>query len=841
VSAAVAAAVLVLGAALLDARRRSAGMHSLAVAALGAGIVAVRLAAGMVASGGTTGPGTVPLPQEAGTWRAAVAAVHTTNGQQIATLSAADPAVVCASNLPAYPRLAVGDTISWKGRFRALSASPYDQFLASQGVAARCEAMSVTITARDESLAGRLERIRESSGDALQVVLPEPEGGLAAAILIGLRDRVDKGVAADFTTAGVSHIVAISGWNISIVAATISALLGGLSRRRRSIVIVAAIVAYTSFAGASPSVVRAALMATVGLLAVESGRGSRVTVGLAWAITAMLVVDPGTVGDVGFQLSAAATAGLVTWAGPLTRRLDRLLPWLPGSIRESLGVSFAAQVATLPLALLVFGRLAPIAPAANLVAVPLVPPAMAAGAVAFAAGWLAVAGGPGWLAGLLAMPAWALLAAMIGIVHLAASVPGANATLPFPANAAAALIAALGALRLHRSLTQPPKRTAVTALPPPPRRVEHLGPRRRLAVLTAAFLVALSGCVVSAHPDGAVHIIVLDVGQGDSILLEGDRGSRILVDGGPDGSVLMHALDAFVPPWDRRLNAVVLTHPHDDHDGGLAMLMARYRVARAFESGWPAMSPAYRAWSEALQSHGVALERLRTGNQIRLDGCTLRVLWPDDGTSRSPALDPAAPDNRKTNDASIVMLGDYENHRFLLAGDAEDDVDPILLSRGLPTVDMLKVAHHGSATASSAPLLAAIRPAVAVVSVGAGNTYGHPAPSTMSRLRAAAGEILTTERSGSVEVTLDAAGVRVRLSGESRAAIGPASGSTRPVSRLLYDSIDVRSEPWRERGLAAFFRSPDLAPAPFSSGGGDSRLAGPARGIGWAIARSPPG
>jgi competence protein ComEC len=341
-------------------------------------------------------------------------------------------------------------------------------------------------------------------------------------------------------------------------------------------------------------------------------------------------------------------------------------------------------------------------------------------------------------------------------------------------------------------------------------------------------------------------VIVLDVGQGDAILLEGDRGGRILVDGGPDGSVLLNVLDRYVPAWDRRLDAIVLTHPHDDHVSGLVTVVDKYRIGRAFESGWAVSTPAYRAWLDALAAHGLRPERLRTGDTLRLDDATLHVLWPDDGTVRPSYLDPAATDNRKTNDASIVMLGEYENRRFLLTGDAEDDVDPVLLGRGLPAVDMLKVAHHGSATASSDAILAALRPAVAAVSVGAGNTYGHPAPATMARLRAHAGTVLRTDQVGTVETTLNAAGVTVssarvgfeRRPRDGRPALAAADASTRPG--LLYDSIYVSPQPSGKRGPAALARAAGLVPPSLAGRGRDGRLAGVAGGLGWALARSPP-
>jgi len=848
-----AAGAAALGVASCVARavgRRGLG-SSLAAASLGGALIAARLSIGLIVGGGTAPPESTALPPGTGPWLASVESAHETNAKQIATISLADAPVRCSALMPAYPRLIGGDTISWSGRIQALTGSDYDRFLAAQGIAASCEATNLALVRHDDSPAGRLEALRQSSGDALQRVLPEPGGGLAAAILIGLRDRVDRDVAASFTTAGVSHIVAISGWNIAIVAATVAALLRGhFSRRRRAIVTLLAIVAYTVFAGASPSVVRAAVMAGVALTAVESGRGSRVMVGLAWAVAIMVIAEPATVTDVGFQLSAAATAGLVAWATPLSAWLAARAPRLPAPLRESLGVSLSAQAATLPIALLTFGRLAVIAPAANLVAVPLVPPVMAAGAVAFVAGLLATIGAPAALTGLLAMPAALLLTTLITVVRAAAAIPGANETLPFPANVAAAAAATGLLLLLHRALsrTSRSKGRARPGQAAPGHTIDRtpktsLHRSYRWALAGAALLLVLAGSVVAARPDGSVHVIVLDVGQGDSILLEGDRGGRILIDGGPDANVLMSDLDRYVPTWDRRLDAIVLTHPHDDHVAGLVAVVERYQVGRAFEPGWTVDTPAYRAWKSALSARGLQPERLAAGEVLQLDDAVLRVLWPDDGTVRPSYLDPNASDNRKTNDASIVLLGEYEGRRFLLTGDIEEDVDPILLSRGLPGVDMLKVAHHGSATASSDVLLATLKPGLAVVSVGAKNPYGHPSGATMARLGAHSSRVFRTDQDGTVETRLDSTAVTVAA---SRTALAPgvtaisSAAVTRP-SRLLYDSADVRPEPSGERGPASIARAAGMAPPPLAGRRGNRGLAGLAGGFGWSVARSPPG
>lgn len=858
IAAAAVSVALAVAASMCRARGRGTLAGSLVAASLGASLVAARLAIGLTVGSGTGPRETAPLPGGSGTCKAAVESAHITKGLQIATIDLAGRSIKCAAQFPAFPKLIAGDVVSWFGRVQPLRDDDYDRYLASQGIAATCEATQMSLVSHDDSAVGRLEGVRQASGDALQKVLPEPEGGLAAAILIGLRDRVDRSLAAAFTMAGVSHIVAISGWNIAIVAATVAALLRSfVGRRRRAIVTLAAIVAYTVFAGASPSVVRAAFMSGVALMAVESGRGSRVMISLAWAVSIMLLLDPATVSDVGFQLSAAATAGLVVWANPLTRWLNERFPRIPGVIRETLGVSLAAQAATLPIALLTFGRLSPIAPVANLVAVPLVPPAMAAGAVAFGAGWLAVVGAPVWLTGLLAMPANLILVALVWVVQVTAAVPGASEVLPFPANVVAAAIAALLVVRMHRSLSRPATpekhrtkavvhtvKSAGTAGRP------RIGKRVRWVLAGVAFAVVVTGSVAAERPDGSIHVTVLDVGQGDSILLEGDRGGRILVDGGPDANALMSALDRYIPSWDRRLDAVVLTHPHDDHLAGLVAVVQRYRVGRAFESGRSATTPTYAAWKAALASNGLQSERLATNQTLTLDGAKLSVLWPDDASARPSGMDQNATDNRKTNDSSIVLLGEYEGRRFLLTGDVEEDVDPILLERGLGAADMLKVAHHGSGTASSDDLLAAVQPSVAVVSVGADNKYGHPNAATMSRLRAHSRSVLRTDQVGAVETTLDRTAVTVASSrGGGGASAGATTGAstaathaaTAGPSGLLYDAVDVRTRPSRQRGTSPLTRSACLAPPPLTGSRGGGCVAGLAGEIGRTIARPPPG
>ncbi|MEZ0241417.1 MAG: ComEC/Rec2 family competence protein [Chloroflexota bacterium] len=755
---------------------------------LGLGILAVAVRGLFMPAAGPA----PALPEGAGPWTAVVESVGAPReGTRPAVLAIESPDLRIAATLPWYPPVVPGDRIETTGSLRVAPEGDYAVYLRRIGAAGTLRAASVTVLPAPDGPLRWLEGLRRGAAAALERAIPEPEAGLAAGILVGLRDRVDRQLAADFTTAGVSHVVAISGWNIAIVATCLGALAGSLGRRRRSILTGAAIVAYVLFVGPSPSVVRAGVMAGFVLLARELGRPSRAAAAMGWAVCGLLLVDPGWIDDAGFRLSVLATAGLMAWG-------NRMTAWLsgpaPGRVRswlaESLGVSLAAQAATLPVILLEFGRLSLIAPAVNLVVVPLVAPAMAAGALALAAGALSMVGLPAVVATVGGLPAWAMLGSIVGAVRVGAGVPLASVTLdpPFDTVAAGVSVLAIGlghrfGHRLGgapwaflRSLLQRPGAAAghdQTRRPVgrpeagrPIARRRHSS--RAAAIALTAALVGL-GLVVAHRPDGVARVVVLDVGQGDGILIEGGRGGRMLVDGGPDPGRLLVALDERLPPWDRRIDVVVLTHPHEDHVAGLALLLARYRVGFVYEPGMVGPGPGYAAWVQALGGGSVRHGTLSTGDRLAIDDVRLTVLWPD------PGHVPERPGDGGTaiNNVSIVLLGQVGARRFLLAGDIEEGIDPVLLARGLPSVDFLKVAHHGSRTASTAAFLGAVRPRVAVVSAGAGNRYGHPAPATIERLKEVARQTFRTDLDGTVEARFDGDVLRVSASGARRAATVP--------------------------------------------------------------------
>ena len=417
----------------------------LAAAGVGAGLVAIRVLVGPAA------PIPSALPEDGGPWTAIVESVGSPrDGDQVARLRLAthDGSVLVAATLPAYPVVTAGATVEVGGRLRPPPDD--DPYGATCDAPARRAASTRAELRVIETPGLSLQTARDAAGDALRRSLPEPEAGLAAGILIGLRERVDRTLAADFATAGVSHVVAISGWNIAIVAGLVGAVLRGRHRRVVSVAVLGMVVAYVIAAGGSPSVVRAAVMAGVVLLARESGRAGRAAAALGAAAVLLLLVDPALIGDAGFRLSVLATAGLLAWANPIGAWLGGLGGGrMPRWLAESLGISLAAQAATLPDVVATFGRLSLVSPVVNLAVVPLVPVAMLGGVLALAAGGIAAVGAPAAVGTLLGLPGWLVLHVVIALVRIGAAVPFAAVTLPPEASLPVAALAAVGGPHRH--------------------------------------------------------------------------------------------------------------------------------------------------------------------------------------------------------------------------------------------------------------------------------------------------------------------------------------------------------------------------------------------------------
>lgn len=813
-------AVVACALGLIGARRSPA----LAAGLAGATLVLLRAALG----GTTLAPATLG-PAEAAAQRAweheaiVLSLSPPAAGTQRAVLELRppEPGERVYATLPRYPPVAPGDLIRFGGPLEpAPTDGGFGEFLARAGIGYTTRARELVRHGVDGSPMAGLEQLRRGAAAAISTSLPEPQAGLAAAMTIGLRDLVSRELAADFRASGLSHVVAISGWHIAMLGALVSALLAPIGHRPRSVLVLLAICGYAIFAGASPGILRAAVMASVVLLARESGRRGSATAALGLTVAGLLAVEPTTIDDVGFQLSVAATAGLLAWGSRMRDRLARALPRrTPGWLLESLAVSTAAQVATLPLILAHFGTLSIVAPLANLLVAPLVAPAMLLTAIALAAGAVIALGVPALLLAPLALAGSLVIGAMIGVAEISAGLPFATVALGEPLNA----LAAIGVAATIGVVAQ--RRTPRAAVADGARAIAHpesVGNRRRprpalLAGAAAALIIAVVAAS-AARPDGRMHLFVLDVGQGDAILLQGPAGGRALIDGGPDPDRLVGLLDSRIPPWDRRIDVVVLTHPHEDHVAGLAAVLSRYAVREIVEPGMVGPGPGDAAYRRQLTELGRASRVVAAGDTLWLDGIRMDVRWPLPGTV------PLRPPNtgKAINNVSLVLDVSFGNRRFVLTGDVEQEIDGHLLRAGLTAdsrpIDVLKVAHHGSATATTDEFVEQASAAVAVISAGAGNPYGHPSAATVERLVRRGAKVFRTDLDGTVEITTDGADL-------SAAAGGGRPLPARPTPRP--DGVGFCPVPatvaGRRRPYRRTYNRPDVDP--LACGGG----AGPAR------------
>ncbi len=638
----------------------------------------------------------------------------------------------------------------------------YREYLARQGVGAIGRPRSAVVVAEASGPAAWLTGLRATLLGGFNGIVPEPEAALGAGILLGVRASIAPEINDAFATAGLTHVVAISGWNIAIVAALVAAVARPLERRpggrRTSATAAAATVAgYVLLTGASPSVVRAALMAGCMLVARMGGSRAHAASALELAALLMLLVAPPVLWDVGFQLSLLATAGLIWFGAPVERRL---VGW-PGWIREPVALTLAAQLTTLPVILVNFERLSLVAPIANVLVVPFVPLAMLFSATAALAGVLDASVQPPligealtWFAGGCA---WLVLRLIVTLGSAVAALPYAAVDASVPAPLAVAWLPILGlatwALRSDGgpTATDPPTGAEVTGLA---KRILRPFP------IGVVLVVVLAAITVASRPDGRLHVTVLDIGQGDAILVEAPSGATMLVDGGPDPELTLRRMGANLPYYARRIDVMVLSHPHQDHIAGLVEALDRFDVGLLLHAGIAFENPAYeRLLADAAAEPMLVAELARSGVALAIDSSTtVEILYPAkaDATAPLPEGD--------INNGSVVMVLRHGGFAALLTGDAEAPVEAALIGREvLPVVDLLKVGHHGSTSSTTVGLLDAIRPSVAVISAGAANEYGHPAPETLAALAARPGlDVFRTDVQGDVEIVTDGRTYRVR-------------------------------------------------------------------------------
>ncbi|MGI8926298.1 MAG: ComEC/Rec2 family competence protein [Tepidiformaceae bacterium] len=578
--------------------------------------------------------------------------------------------------------------------------------------------------------------------DALARSLPEPEASLGAGIAFGRDSNIPDELYEDFRRTGLAHIVAVSGTNVALVAAlTFFLLTPAVGRRAAVFPAGAAIVAYVLMAGLSASVVRAGIMAVVFLVGAWLGRQRSALAALGAAAIVMTAISPAAAQEAGFQLSLAATAGLIVFGPWLKWAMDRALAahpitaWVPGWVTQVAALSLSATIATTPIIWATFGRVSLIGPLANVVVEPVFVLAFWGAALTAVAAW--VWEPAGWTMGLVA---YYPLGFITWFADAAARVPGASVAVP-PASATWAALAYI----VLGIAAWPAYRYLVPALVQAPQ--VHGAAMRRMAiggVATATLAAVLPITLLPIGGSGRLEVTVLDIGQGDAILVSTPHGKRLLVDGGPSSIEVARQLGATLPHWERRIEAVFLTHPQQDHMAGLPEVFDRFRVGRTFDTGVTSRTEAFAAYEQ----HEGRYRRLSAGERLVFDGVTVEVLWP-----------PADYRPGNVNETSLVLRLTYGSTTFLLAGDIEAAAQRALMAAGEFQADVLKVPHHGSATSDPAFLRAA-GAALAIISVGEGNRFGHPREEALAAL--GDGEVLRTDLHGRITVKSDGQRVTVR-------------------------------------------------------------------------------
>jgi competence protein ComEC len=569
------------------------------------------------------------------------------------------------------------------------------------------------------------DEIRARAEAGLGRGVPAREAALGRGFVLGEEDGIDAKTSEDFRRSGLSHLLAVSGENVTLLALLAIPLLGslGIPLRERLLWLLAAIAVYVPLAGAGASIQRAGVMGAVGVLATLGGRRGSRLFALAAAAVVTVAIDPAVGADVGWQLSFAAVIGILLLARPLRAAITARIGsgGLRGILAEGLAVTVAATLATAPLIAFHFGTFSTTTLLANALAMPAVAPAMWMGMLSAAASQ--VPGLPveplnGLAALLLAYiaqvaawfgePSWAEVRVHLGLAGLAAAYAGL----------AAAVAGCLWLSRRRPRLGAARLRLGLVAVP--------------LGVLAITFHPH-RGISSPPAPPPELRIDVLDVGQGDAILLEPAHSPAVLVDGGPPGDGLAEKLeDAGV----ERLGAAVITHDQSDHAAGIEELLGRFPVARLLYG---------RLRGAALRAahvDGVSSTRIAAGRVLRSGRLRLQVLWPP------PELLSEPPAGTDPNQLALVMVARWRRFAMLLTADAEAEAVP--LDPG--PIDVLKVAHHGSEDAGLGTLLDRTRPRLAVISVGAGNPYGHPTPGTLATLAAHGVRTLRTDLEGDISI-----------------------------------------------------------------------------------------
>jgi competence protein ComEC len=574
-----------------------------------------------------------------------------------------------------------------------------------------------------------LQAARDRASRSIDAIFRD-DAPLAKALLVADRQQIPQEMNDAFVAAGLVHILSISGLHVGIIAASVTLLLESarISRRASAIVTLVVIGLYVALLGAQPPALRAAVMVSAVTLGKISQRPTS-----PWALLAIgafiPLVQPGVVLNLGYQLSVAGMAALIAGGAFAKRALSPRLKGVRLKLCSELATSVIATLVSAPLIAWTFGRLSLIGPVSNIAATPIVAVLQP---LLFLAMLLAPAPDVARFAADAAHP---LLIALNYCAHFFGSVPGAvvGVSPSWPSTICAMVaVCALVIAIISRFPARP--------------------------LIVGAFFCAVG--VAAPFPvfsSGKLEMHMLDVGQGDAILLRTPRGRWILVDAGrawAGGDAGRSVVIPYIQKRGGELTTFILSHPHMDHVGGAATVLRALHPHFYWDAAFAGGNAGYRSSLEVASSEGTAWRRVHPGESVNMDGVSLSFLAPDSAWTASLA---------DANEASTVVLVQYGMVRFLLTGDAEQDEERWLIEHA-PTLraDVLKVGHHGSSTSSGDGFIRKVCPQVALISVGAINSYGHPSADVIAAFRRLGALVLRTDHEGTIVVRSDGSSVEVQ-------------------------------------------------------------------------------
>lgn len=616
----------------------------------------------------------------------------------------------------------------------------YKKYLAQNGISANIFAKEDKI----EIIPGEHSNYLETSGflirdrmiSVINRSLPKEQAALLNGMLIGYTAQMDKEMQKDFSNAGLSHIMAVSGMNIAFIVFPMMFVLKKLRLKQKvsNIIIIITVIIFCFITGFSPSVLRAAIMAIIILIGQIMRREADVITSISFASTILLLYNPNSLFNIGFQLSFAATLSLILFYKTIRNHID--FKFIPKVLTDVLAATIAAQLGVLPMIALYFNKISLISIVANLLVVPLVEIVTILGFVMVIIGQLSIL-----ISQLIGYVNSTILTFILWVSKASSQIPYSVITVTTPP---IVFILIYYIIVLFFFWYKPTFKFQV-----------------KYRYYFAALGLGTALIIITTLTPGNLEVVFIDVGEGDSSLIRTSTGKTVLIDGGGKSSKLYtdpNIGETIIIPFlldygVSKLDLVVATHAHDDHIGGLKPVLKDFPVENLILP-YNSDNKGFNEILDISKTKNISTRFCRKGDIIRLDlKTTLKVLFPEqESTVNTTSL----------NNTSLVLKLLYKNTSLLFTGDIDGEVEKQLLEENSNLkADILKVAHHGSMYSTTDGFLEAVKPKAAIISVGK-NTFGHPSTSVIERLDIKKIKLFRTDEDGAVIVSTD--GERIEIS-----------------------------------------------------------------------------